>query len=87
MSPSKACKSETVVAVMERTGNLSMSLSFEEILDHRMQCVELTSAGLDLAILGTIQSQTKRTSGCKRPCTNYFLMDKFVEQSFSFSMK
>ena len=49
-----------------------MSLSFEQILDHRMQCVELTSAELDLVILGTIQSQTKRTSGCKRPRTNYF---------------
>lgn len=50
----------------------SISLSFEEILDHRMQCVELTSAELDLVILGTIQSQTKRTSGRKRPRANYF---------------
>lgn len=50
----------------------SLSLGFKDILYHRMQCAELTSAELDLVILGTIQSQTKSTSGCKRPCTNYF---------------
>lgn len=56
----------------------SMSLSFEDILGHRTQCVELTSAELDLVILGTIQSQTKSTSGCKRPRINYFFKGQQV---------
>ncbi|KAJ7382208.1 hypothetical protein OS493_036407 [Desmophyllum pertusum] len=37
----------------------SKSLRFQDVTEHRMQCVELTSAELDLVIMGAIQSQTK----------------------------
>ena len=56
----------------------SRSLCFEDIVEHRMQCVELTSGELDLVIMASIQSQTKTTSRKKRSRTNYFFKGEQV---------
>lgn len=56
----------------------SKSLRFQDVTEHRMQCVELTSAELDLVIMGAIQSQTKSDFGKKRPQTNYFFKGQQV---------
>ena len=42
------------------------SLDFDEVVEHRMQCIELSSIELDLVILGALQSreflQSKKTT-------------------------
>ena len=56
----------------------SRSLHFQDVVEHRMQCVELTSDELDLVIMASIQSQTKTTSSKKRSRTNYFFKGQQV---------
>ena len=53
-------------------------LLFEDVLEHRMQCVELTAAELDLVIMAAIHTQTKTTFGNKRSRTNYFFKGQQV---------
>lgn len=48
------------------------SLCLEELVEHRMQCIELTSAELDLVVLGVLQSHMNLSSGKKRHWMSYF---------------
>ena len=48
------------------------SLSFEELVEHRMQCIELSSTELDLVVLGALNSHMKLSSGKKRQRMSYF---------------
>ena len=56
----------------------SRSLQFQDVVEHGMQCVELTSDELDLVIMASIQSETKTTSSKKRSRTNYFFKGQQV---------
>ena len=59
-------------------GPCCRSLDFQDVIVHRMQCIELTSGELDLVIMASIQSLTKATSSKKRPRTNYFFKGQQV---------
>ena len=48
------------------------SLDFDEVVDHRMQCIELSSVELDLIVLGALQSHFSRSKEKKRIRMNYF---------------
>ncbi|CAH3189636.1 unnamed protein product [Porites lobata] len=51
------------------------SLDFDEVVDHRMQCIELSSVELDLIVLGALQSHFSRSKEKKRIRMNYFFRD------------
>ena len=48
------------------------SLSLEELVEHRMQCIELSSTELDLVVLGALNSFMNLSSGKKRHRMCYF---------------
>ena len=51
------------------------SLDVDEVVDHRMQCIELSSPELDLVILGALQSHFNRSYEKERHRMKYFLRD------------
>ena len=48
----------------------TISFSLEELVEHRMQCIELSSAELDLVVLGALQSHMNLSSDKKRHRTS-----------------
>ena len=48
------------------------SLSLEELVEHRMQCIELSSTELDLVVLGALNSLMNLSCGKKRYRMSYF---------------
>lgn len=48
------------------------SLSLEVLVEHQMQCIELSSTELDLVVLGTLNSLMNLSSGKKRHRMSYF---------------
>ena len=61
----------------------SKSLHFQDVVEHRMQCIELT-AELDLVIMASIQSETKATSSRKPSQTNYLSKGQVSWNRFPF---
>ena len=51
------------------------SLDFDEVVDHRMQCIELSSVELDLIVLGALQSHFRRSKEKKHFQMNCFFRD------------
>ena len=51
------------------------SLDFDEVVDHRMQCIELSSVELDLIVLGALQSHFSRSKEKRHIRMNYFFRD------------
>lgn len=70
-----------MVAPTEEIESCSRSLHFQDVVEHRMQCVELISDELNLVIMASIQSQTKTTSSKKHSRTNYFFKGQQVCQN------
>ena len=54
------------------------SLCFEELVEHRMQCIELSSAELDLVVLGALQSHMNLSYAKKRHRMSYFFQGVHV---------
>ena len=61
------------------------SLKIEDVAEHRMQCIELSSAELDLVIMDALQSHMNLSSGRKRHRISYFFRGARVcKQTFLF---
>ena len=56
----------------KNNSSCTKSFSLEELVEHRMQCIELSSSELDLVLLGALQSHMNLSSNKKRYRMSYY---------------
>ena len=56
----------------KNNSSCTISFSLEELVEHRMQCIELSSTELDLVLLGALQSNMNLSSDKKCHRVSYF---------------
>ena len=69
----------------KNNSSCTISFSLEELVEHRMQCIELSSAELDLVLLGALQSHMNLSCNKKRyRMTYYFRGVQVCKETFLF---